>query len=104
MPPTLADVPSMKFLTACDGMMKLNPWTMLPSGPGASETNVRTPTTAPRSSTAGPPELPHAAGASVWITGWPALSSLNPETAPFVTEASIDADAFNSSWDSTTPG
>ena len=42
---------------------------MLPSGPGASDTKVSTPCTAPRSSTAGPPELPQAAEASVWITG-----------------------------------
>src|SRR5438128_10486324 len=44
-------------------MTKLNPWTMPPSSVPASETNVRTPRTSPRELTAGPPLLPHAAGA-----------------------------------------
>ncbi len=77
---------------------------MLPSAPGASDTNVSTPTTAPLSFTAGPPELPHAAEASVWMNGWPDLSSLNPDTVPLVTVASMDADSLSSSWESTTPG
>src|SRR5207253_2150981 len=85
-------------------MTKLNPWTMPPSAPPASETNVRTPRASPRELTAGPPLLPHAAGASVWVTGWFVTSCLNPEIAPFVTDASTLFDAFNSSWLSTTPG
>src|SRR5437762_1096112 len=93
----LTGVPWTKLFTAFAGMRKLNPWTMLPSGPGASDTNVSTPTTWPRSSTAGPPELPQAAGASVWITELLLESSLKPETAPLVTDASTDADLFNSS-------
>src|SRR2546429_427250 len=85
-------------------MTKLNPWTMPPSSVPASETNVRTPRTSPRELTAGPPLLPHAAGASVWMTGWFVTSSLNPEIAPLVTDASTLADALRSSWLSTTPG
>ena len=90
--------------TAADGMTKLNPWTMPPSSVPASETNVRTPRTSPRELTAGPPLLPHAAGASVWMTGWFVTSCLNPEIAPLVTDASTLADALRSSWLSTTPG
>src|SRR5215831_8101640 len=100
----LTGMPCTKVFTAFAGMRKLNPWTMLPSGPGASDTNVSTPTTKPRSSTAGPPELPHAAGASVWITALLDASSLKPETAPLVTDASTDADLLSSSWETTTPG
>src|SRR6266704_3599798 len=85
-------------------MTKLNPWTMPPSSVPASETNVRTPRTSPRELTAGPPLLPHAAGASVWMTGWFVTSCLNPEIAPLVTDASTLADALRSSWLSTTPG
>ena len=85
-------------------MMKLKPWTMPPSGPGASDTKVSTPTIAPRSSTAGPPELPQEAEASVWIMGAPDTSSWKPETAPLVTDASLDVDLFRSSCDDTTPG
>src|SRR3989449_2167164 len=85
-------------------MTKLNPWTMPPSSVPASETNVRTPRTSPRELTAGPPLLPHAAGASVWMTGWFVTSCLKPEIAPFVTDASTLADALSSSWLSTTPG
>ena len=67
-------------------------------------TNVSTPTTSPASFTAGPPLLPQAAAASVWITGWLARSCLKPEIAPLVMEASILADEFKSSWLNTTPG
>src|SRR6266581_3079000 len=73
----LTGVPFTKSLTAWEGMLEL---------------------------TAGPPELPHAAGASVWITGLLALSCLNPLTAPGLTEASTLADWFRSSWERTTPG
>ncbi len=93
-----------KSVTAADGMTKLKPCTIPPSGPGASETNVSSPTTLPRSSTTGPPELPHAADASVWITVLLFLSCLNPEMAPFVIDASIMDDWFRSSWERTTPG
>ena len=55
--------------TASAGMTKLKPWTSAPSGPGASETKVSTPRTCPFWLTAGPPELPKEADASVWITG-----------------------------------
>ena len=61
-------VPLRNSFTASAGMMKLKPWTMLPSAPGERETKVRTPTMSPRAFTAGPPEFPHAAGASVWMT------------------------------------
>ena len=88
----LTGVPFTKSLTAWEGMMKLKPCTMLPSGPGASDTNVSTPTSSALELTAGPPELPQAAGASVWITGLLALSCLNPLTAPGLTEASTLAD------------
>ena len=81
-----------KSFTPCAGMMKLKPCTMLPSGPGASDTKVRTPSSSARELITGPPELPHAAGASVWMYGLFALSCLKPDTAPFVTEASTLAD------------
>ncbi len=97
-------VPFTKSVTAADGMTKLKPCTMPPSGPGASDTNVRRPITLPRSSTTGPPELPHAAGASVWITVLLFLSCLKPDTAPFVIDASTIEDWFKSSCESTTPG
>ena len=89
---------------AADGITKLNPWTMPPWPPDSSVTNVRTPSTSPWEPTAGPPLSPHAAGASVWITGWLAMSCLNPEIAPFVTDASTCAEALSSSWLTTTPG
>src|SRR5438105_40700 len=85
-------------------MMKLKPCTILLWASDDNVTNVSTPTTAPASLTAGPPLLPHAADASVWITSWSARSCLNPETAPPVTDASILADEFSSSWLRTTPG
>ena len=90
--------------TAADGMTKLKPCTMPPSSPPVAETKVRTPKTSPREFTAGPPLLPHAAGASVWMTGRFCTSCLNPEIAPLVTDASTLADALRSSWLSTTPG
>src|SRR5712692_5800213 len=65
----LTGVSLTKSLTAWDGMMKLKPCTMLPSGPGVSETKVSTPMSSEIELTAGPPEFPQAAGASVWITG-----------------------------------
>lgn len=89
---TLTGVSFTKSVTAEDGMTKLNPWTMLPSGPGASDTNVSRPITLPRSSTVGPPELPHAAGASVWMTVLLFRSCLKPEIAPLVIEASTMED------------
>ncbi len=55
--------------TAVEGMTKLKPWTIDPSAPGVSDTKVSTPTTSPFELTAGPPELPHDADASVWIIG-----------------------------------
>ncbi len=105
LPPfTFTGVPFTKSVTAAAGMTKLKPCTMLPSGPGASDTKVSRPTTLPRSSTTGPPELPHAAGASVWITVLLFRSCLNPEIAPLVIDASTIEDWFRSSCESTTPG
>src|SRR5207253_5382644 len=72
-------VSSRNLTTAAEGMMKLKPCTILLWASDDNVTNVSTPTTAPASLTAGPPLLPHAADASVWITGWFARSCLNPE-------------------------
>ena len=94
---SLTGVSETKFFTVRAGMAKLKPWTMLPSAPGASDTKVRTPTSSALLLMAGPPELPQAADASVWMNGWLALSCFKPETAPVVTEASRLADSFRSS-------
>ena len=71
---------------------------------GVSVVNVMTPRSAASSPTAGPPELPCAAAASVCTMSWPMESCLKPETAPLVTDASSVADLLSSSCDSTTPG
>src|SRR5213078_263593 len=55
---------------------------------GVSVVNVMTPSSAASSPTAGPPELPCAAAASVCTMSWPMESCLKPETAPLVTDAS----------------
>src|SRR3972149_6835989 len=92
-----------KFFTVWAGMAKLKPWTMLPSAPGASDTKVRTPTSSALVLMAGPPELPQAADASVWMNGWLALSSFKPETAPVVIEASRLSGLFGRAWERARP-
>ena len=86
-----------KSRTVSAGMMKLKPCTISVRPSGSTVTNVSTPARIPESTTAGPPLLPHEAGASVWITGFSATSFLNPETVPFDTVASTFVDWLRSS-------
>src|SRR5207245_1356603 len=86
-PGFVTSVPWRNLMTSFAGMRKLKPCTIAPPD-GESETNVITPTSEASSVTAGPPLLPCAAGASLWMTSWPIASCLKPDTAPLVTEAS----------------
>jgi hypothetical protein len=95
-------VPLRKARTSLAGMRKLKPCTTPPAAD--SDTKVITPTSVTSSVMAGPPLLPCAAGASVWIRSCPMASTLKPETAPFVTEASSATELLRSSCVSTTPG
>ena len=83
------------------GIRKLNPWTICSP---CSEVNVAAPMTCPRSSKTGPPLLPWMMAASVWITRWPPMSSLKPETRPVVIEGSYWVARLSSSCEVTTPG
>ena len=62
----MAGVPARNVDTSFAGIRKLKPCTMEPLEP-ASVTAVRTPITVPSFVIAGPPLLPCAAEASVWI-------------------------------------
>ncbi len=102
-PGFVTSVPWRNLMTSFAGMRKLKPCTIAPPD-GESETNVITPTSEASSVTAGPPLLPCAAGASLWMTSWPIASCLKPDTAPLVTEASSVTLRFSSSCERTTPG
>ncbi len=89
-PGFLTSVPCKNLPTSRAGIRKLNPCVSAPDD--ESDTNCITPTSVASSVMAGPPLLPWAAGASVWMRSWLMTSTLNPDTAPLVAEASrVDA-------------
>ena len=65
--PGRTGVPSRNFFTSRAGMTKLNPCKIAPLEPPDSVVAVSTPMSIASSPTTGPPELPCAAAASVWM-------------------------------------